>query len=151
MKSNVDQTLKNFSIEDVERAIDQSITMWQWVAEHCMKYNTNIKLEYFVQHKLIVPMKACYLCELIRKPNPDKEYFGIDYPCCAELCPVMWTPKTYDVRLPCEQSSSSPYFMYCHNKGKAKKVAALQIVALLQDVKDDLQKITGEKEHDFYA
>lgn len=148
MKSNVEQTLKNFSKEDVERAVDQSITMWQWVAEHCKKCGINTKLEYFAQHELNVPMKACYLCELIRKPNPDKEYFGIDYPCCAELCPVMWTPKTADVRLPCEYPSSSPYFVFRTGKGKAQKVAALQIVALLQDVKDDLQKITEGKDNE---
>lgn len=139
MKSNVEQTLKNFSKEDIERAIDQSIVMWQWVAEHCIKDGANTKLEYFAQHELNVPMKACYLCELIRKPNSDKEYFGVDYPCCAELCPVMWTPNTANVRLSCECPSPSPYFMYCHSTGKAKKVAALQVVALLQDVKDDLK------------
>lgn len=147
MKSNVEQTLKNFSKEDVERAIDQSITMWQWVAEYCMKYGDYTKVKYFQQYENLakrIPMNECYLCEMIRN-----QYFRVGYLRCAEICPVKWAPPNSEWHMnPCDLSTVSPYYQYVHQIGEAKKVAALQVVALLQDVKNDLKELTEEKEND---
>ena len=87
-------------VTDPKTALEKSIEMWEWLAEHPNKE----KADFFAEKNLFDedrPWAECYLCEYCNTVQIDHTH--------CEICPVDWTGNgNYDVRYRCEKAGS-PY------------------------------------------
>lgn len=123
-----------FEQEDAIDAIDHAIDMWQWLALH-PEYE---KESYFilVLDQEPVPMKYCYLCEMVYKNIPIQSWKN--YSVCRYLCPVRWTSGA-DCFAGCE-GENSPYEKWSQTLNKnLRTIYAQQVVRRLQEAKREIK------------
>ena len=119
----------NRFITDPKTALEKSIEMWEWLAEHPHKE----KLDYFADKNIgEIPWADCYLCEYCNTVQEEHTH--------CEMCPVDWTGNgNYEARYRCEHSNS-PYKAWRDNESGNEVEYAKKVLDLLKNSLKNLDK-----------